>query len=136
MLLIPGMRCSPNYPFVFCVIRLLLAGESHGALPQHILDKCQLYPTSGGDLSIHMQAQYHACLSSAVAFCGDPSSAHGQHFSAVTGEAMALLAVFMECLPDQFIACQSISMLDGKTRMPDDTFEAVKVPSIPDPHCH
>ncbi len=75
----------------------------------------------------YLQAQYHSCLASSVAFCGDPESAHGKHFSAVMGEAMTLLTVFMEFLPDQFMACQSIHMLDGTTRMPPQAFEKLKV---------
>ncbi len=43
------------------------------------------------------------------------------------GEAMVLLTVFMECLPDQFMACQSISLLDGTTKMPAAAFEDLKV---------
>lgn len=54
---------------------------------------------------------------------------HGMHFQQVMGEAMALLVVFMECLPSQFLACQSISMLDGTTRMPPRAFEELKVES-------
>ena len=74
-----------------------------------------------------MQAQYHSCLASAAPFCSDPQSAHGQHFQAVMGEGMALLAVFCECLPEQFLACQSLNMLDATTHMPPETFAALKV---------
>lgn len=77
-----------------------------------------------------MQAQYHECLATAAPFCSDPQSAHGKHFQAVMGEAMALLVVFMECLPEQFLACQSISMLDRSTQMPPQAFENVKVTSF------
>ena len=43
------------------------------------------------------------------------------------GEAMALLAVFSECLPEQFLACQSINMLDGTTRRPPQAFGNLEV---------
>ncbi|KAK9858380.1 hypothetical protein WJX84_002786 [Apatococcus fuscideae] len=76
---------------------------------------------------LKLQAQYHACLASAVPFCGDPQSAHGRHFQAIMGEAMTLLVVFSECLPEQFLACQSINMLDGTTRRPPQAFENLKV---------
>ncbi len=76
---------------------------------------------------MHLQAQYQACLASAVAFCGDPQSMHSRHLQQVMGEAMVLLILFMECLPDQFMACQSISLLDGTTRMPPEAFEELKV---------
>ena len=46
---------------------------------------------------------------------------------------MALLAVFAECLPEQFLACQSINMLDGVTQMPAPAFESLKVSSRPAP---
>ena len=74
-----------------------------------------------------LQDQYHSCLASAVAFCGDQESTHAQHFRKVMGEAMTLLAVFMECLPQQFLACQSVSMLDGTTRMPPEAFQELQV---------
>ncbi|KAK9858389.1 hypothetical protein WJX84_009546, partial [Apatococcus fuscideae] len=75
---------------------------------------------------LQLQAQYHSCLASAAPFCSDPQSAHGQHFQAVMGEGMALLAVFCECLPEQFLACQSLNMLDATTHMPPETFAALK----------
>lgn len=74
-----------------------------------------------------VQAQYHACLAQAAPFCEDPQSSHSKHFQAVMGEAMALLAVFAECLPEQFLASQSINMLDGISKMPPPAFEALKV---------
>lgn len=40
---------------------------------------------------------------------------------------MALLLVFIECLPEEFLACQSISMVDRSTQMPPQAFENVKV---------
>lgn len=43
------------------------------------------------------------------------------------GEATMLLAVFSECMPEQFLACLSTSMLDGTMRMPQQTFEDIKV---------
>ena len=46
---------------------------------------------------------------------------------------MALLAVFAECLPEQFLACQSINMLDGLTQMPTPAFESLKVSARPAP---
>lgn len=76
---------------------------------------------------VYVQGHYHACLAKAAPFCGDPDSTHGKHFQAVTGEAMALLSVFSECLPEEFMACQSISMLDGTSQMPQQTFEDLKV---------
>ncbi|KAK9858381.1 hypothetical protein WJX84_003691 [Apatococcus fuscideae] len=76
---------------------------------------------------LKLQASYHASLASAAPFCRDPESLHAKHFQAVMGEAMALLAVFSECLPEQFLACQSINMLDGTTRRPPQAFEDLKV---------
>lgn len=46
------------------------------------------------------------------------------------GEAMALMAVFSECLPDQFLTSQGINLLDGTTRMPPEAFEGVKVSAL------
>ena len=46
---------------------------------------------------------------------------------------MALLAVFAECLPEHFLACQSINMLDGLTQMPAPAFESLKVSVRPAP---
>ena len=40
---------------------------------------------------------------------------------------MVLLAVFSECLPNQFLSSQGVNMLDGTTRMPAEAFEKVKV---------
>ncbi|KAK9834457.1 hypothetical protein WJX74_002154 [Apatococcus lobatus] len=77
-------------------------------------------------LHLQLQGQYHACLAKAAPFCADPNSTHGKHFQAVMGEAMALLAVFSECLPEQFMTCQSVSMLDGTTKMPQQAFDNVK----------
>ena len=74
-----------------------------------------------------VQAQYHASIANAAAFCADPKSAHGKHLAAVMGEATVLMAVFSECLPQQFLACQSISMLDMSTQMPPQAFEKLKV---------
>ena len=74
-----------------------------------------------------MQAQYHASIANAAAFCANPESAHGKHLAAVMGEATVLMAVFSECLPQQFLACQSISMLDMSTQMPPQAFEKLKV---------
>ena len=76
---------------------------------------------------IALQAQYHAALAQAAPFCEDAQSSHGKHFQAVMGEAMALLAVFAECLPERFLASQSINMLDGVSKMPPPAFEALKV---------
>ncbi|KAK9846228.1 hypothetical protein WJX84_007572 [Apatococcus fuscideae] len=79
---------------------------------------------------MQLQAQYHACLAQAAPFCQDPQSSHSKHFQAVMGEAVALLAVFAECLPEQFLACQSVNMLDGVTKMPAPAFEALKAASL------
>ncbi len=77
-----------------------------------------------------VQAQYHGCLAKAAPFCGDPESTHAKHFEAVTGEAMALLAVLSECLPEHFLACLSMNMLDGSTQMPQQAFESLKVATV------
>lgn len=74
-----------------------------------------------------LQAVYHAGLASAAAFCGDLDSAHSQHFKRVMGEAVVLLIVVMECLPEDFLACQSISLLDGTSKMPPEAFEKLTV---------
>lgn len=43
---------------------------------------------------------------------------------------MVLLAVFSECKPEQFLACQSSSMLDG-SKMPSQAWEDLKVAALP-----
>lgn len=50
---------------------------------------------------------------------------------------MVLLAVFSECLPNQFLLSQGVNMLDGTSRMPREAFEKVKVTlsyCVTDPH--
>ena len=48
-------------------------------------------------------------------------------FRAVVGEAMLLLLVFMEFLPDQFLACQGVSLLDGTTFTPSSNVHELEV---------
>lgn len=75
------------------------------------------------------QEQYHGCLAGSAPFCNKPGSTHARHFQALMGEAMILLAVFSECKPEQFLACQSSSMLDG-SRMPPEACENLKVAAL------
>ena len=74
-----------------------------------------------------MQAHYQESIANAAAFCADPESKHGKHLAAVVGEATVLMAAFSECLPQQFLACQSMSMVDMSTQMTPQAFEKLKV---------
>ncbi|KAK9859389.1 hypothetical protein WJX84_012025 [Apatococcus fuscideae] len=79
------------------------------------------------ELHLQMQAQYHATIAKAAHFCGNHESVHRKHLEAAMGEATVLLAVFSKCLPKQFLASQSVSWIDGSTRMPPEAFENLKV---------
>ena len=60
--------------------------------------------------------------------CADPQAAQARrHFQKLAGQAVCMMAVFCESLPEQFLSCQSISMLDGTSRMPLQAFERLKV---------
>ena len=67
--------------------------------------------------------------------CTDPQAAQARrHFQKLAGQAICMMAVFCESVPEQFLSCQSISLLDGASRMPLQAFERLKVMSQPFKH--
>lgn len=82
-------------------------------------------------MMVWMQARYHSRFMTSTGRLPLPQSKAQpelvQQLHSIMGQVMPLLAIFMESIPEQFIASQSISMLDGTTRMSTAAFDNVKV---------
>ena len=75
-----------------------------------------------------VQAEYHAALAQSVPFCYDPRATQARRdFVKLAGQTVCMMAVFCESLPEQFLASQSINMLDGTSRMPPQAFQQLAV---------
>ncbi|KAK9858875.1 hypothetical protein WJX84_007523 [Apatococcus fuscideae] len=83
--------------------------------------------------TINLQARYCSLLASTAGkspLQGHPRSEHSQQLQSIMGQVMPLLAMFMESIPEQFIASQSISLLDGTSRMSATAFDSVKATAL------
>ena len=74
-----------------------------------------------------LQARHYAALANMASLGADPHSPRGQQFQKLTGQAICTMIVFSEYLPEQFMASQSINMLDGTMRMPPQAFRQLQV---------